>query len=83
MDDELGRESETRSDFRLARLATVQGNARPQEFRTRRPVNCPIDTAATQQGAVCRIHNGIHRKLGDVALDNFNLNHKNLQEKYK
>ena len=80
MDDELGRKPETRGDFCLARLATVQGNACPQELRTRRPVNCPIDTAATQQGAVCRVHNGIHRKLGDVALDNFNLNHIDLQE---
>jgi hypothetical protein len=83
MDHKLGRESEPGSNFRLARLAAVQGDARPQEFRTRRPMNGAIDTATTQQGAVRRIHDGIHRKLGDVALDNFNLNHKNLQEKYK
>ena len=65
-------------DFRLARLATVQGNACPQEFRTCRPMNGAIDTATTQQGAVCRVHNGIHRKLGNVALNNFNLDHRNL-----
>ena len=73
------RKPEPGSNFRLAGLATVQGNACPQEFRTCRPVDGAIDTATTQKRTVCRIHNGIHRKLGNVALDNFNLNHNNLK----
>lgn len=82
VNNKLCGESETRSDFGLTRLATIQGNAGPQELRTCRPVNCPIDTATTQKRTVRRIHNGIDLQLGDITLDNFSLYHKNLHEKY-
>ena len=48
MNHKLCRKSETWGDFRLACFATVQGNAGFQELRTCRPVNRPVDTAATQ-----------------------------------
>ena len=48
MDHKLRRELEAGSDFGLSRLATVQRNAGPQKFRTCRPMNGAIDTAATQ-----------------------------------
>jgi hypothetical protein len=76
MDHELRRQLEPGSNFRLTSLATVQGNACFQKFRPSRPMNRSIDTAATQQRTVRRIHDGIHRKLRDVPLHNFNLYHK-------
>ena len=78
MNDEPCRKLETRSDFSLSRLATVQGNTGPQEFRTSRPVNRPVDTATTQQRTIRRIHNRIDLQLGNVTLNNFNLDHRNL-----
>ena len=81
MDDVLRRKPEPGSDFSLARLASVQGNARAKEFRTRRPVDGAVHAAATQKRTVRRIHDGIYRKRSDVSLDNFDINHKRLKGK--
>ena len=75
MDDVLRRKPEPGSDFRLARLAAVEGDAGTQEFRTCRPVDGAVDSATPKQGAVRRIHDCIDIQLRDVALDNFYLNH--------
>jgi hypothetical protein len=75
MDDELGRKLEPRSDFRLARFATVQGYAGSQKFRASRPVDGTVHASATQKGTVRRVHDGIDLQLRDVAPDNFNLDH--------
>ena len=82
MNHKLCRESETWGNFSLASFATVQGNAGLQELRACRTMNCPVDSAATQKRTIRRIHNGIDFQFGNIALDNFNFNHNNLQKKY-
>jgi hypothetical protein len=75
MDHKLRRQLEPWSNFRLARLAPVQGNAGPQEFGTRRPVDGAIDSAAPKEGAVRRINDSVDFQFRDIALDNFDFNH--------
>ena len=78
MDYKLRRKLKPGSDFGLARFATVQRNARLQKFRTCLTMYRSIDNTATQQRAVRRIHDGIDFKLGNITLDNFNIDHENL-----
>jgi hypothetical protein len=43
-----------------------------QQLRTGSPVNGAIHTAATEQGFVRRIHDGIHGQRGNVVLNDSN-----------
>jgi hypothetical protein len=57
--------------FRLAGAAAVQQTAFGEQIGTCGTMNRAIHTAATEQGGVGRVDDGIDIELGDVGLEDF------------
>src|SRR5512135_1674790 len=71
MDDMFGREAVPLGNFGIPGSASAQRGAFGDELWPGGAVDGPVHAAAAQQRVVCRIHYGVHRKLGDVAPENF------------
>ena len=67
VNDEPSGQTIAASNFRFAGLTTAQRPAFGEQFGARDAMNCPIDSSSAEKRRVCRVHNGIHLKLRDVA----------------
>jgi hypothetical protein len=67
MDDESGGKVVTTRDACLARRASTEAAALLQQTGAGGPMNRSVDAPTTEQRAVCGIHDGVNRKLRDVA----------------
>ena len=75
MDDIPGGQVVSLRDLGVPGLATHQGYAFSQEFRTCGPVDASVNAATTQQSLIGRIDNGINRQFRNVTLNDFNPSH--------
>ncbi len=67
MDHPAGRQAKAGGYPRLAGEATTQGPTGGQQLRPRRPMDGAIDSAATQQGLVGGVDDGIDRQTGTLS----------------
>src|SRR5262245_43727709 len=76
VDHEPGRQPESRRDSRLSRRTSADRAAGALQLRSRRAVNRAVDTAASYQRFVRRVHDRVDGLACDVANDNVEPRHE-------
>ena len=73
VNDKTRRQPKSASNFRFTGLATAERPAFCEQLRPGRAMNRTINSSATEERHIRRVHDRIHFELRDVAPDNIDL----------